>query len=152
MNDFATGWGAKKSKSKYYNSKTFKTEIVDGKETVVKSDSKLERLVKDLLIQNNIPYEYQVWYELIPTHVNWEGITVKRMKLIVDFKIVTPCGITIWLDPKGCPTQEAKIKFKLLSYLESQKKNHKYIIKWVTTTWEATQYIVELKQKYFKNK
>lgn len=153
MSSFSTGWGSgKKSKSKYYNKKTFKTEMVDGKATVVKSDSKLERKVKDLLNEYKIPYEYQFWYELIPTHVNWEGVTVKRMKLIVDFKIVTPCGITIWVDPKGCPTQEAIIKFKMLSFLESKKKNHKYIIKWLKTEYEAGMYINEIYEKYFKNK
>lgn len=147
--DLSTGWGDKKKKSKYYNSKVVITEIIDGKEVTFTADSKLELFTKKLLDDYKIPYEYQFWYELIPTHTNWEGQTVKLMKMIIDFKIVTPSGVTIWLDPKGSPTEEAKMKFKFLSYKETLL-NQKYVIKWVKNEFEAANYVEFIYDKYFK--
>jgi len=133
-------WGSKKKgKSKFFNKKVERDEIL--------FDSELERYAYDMLKELNIPFELKKPIILQPPHVNWEGKTIKRIKILVDFTIVHP-EVLILFDPKGRATEEANLKFKWLSYKLIQE-GRPHIIRWADSNHKIRIFLHMIKDKYF---
>jgi hypothetical protein len=136
------GWSASKKKagSKYANKKTEKY----GE----KFDSKLEQYGFEMLTKLGFDFEFQHKYEIQPSHVNWEGVTRKRISLYVDFLITLPGGLKIYFDTKGAETEESILKYKILSY----QLNQKYIdhrIVWKYTKSQVLSFVLHLKKEFY---
>lgn len=79
-----------------------------------KFDSKLELYFYELLRSNNIPFDFQVPYELIPAF-KYDGKAVRAMTLTVDFDF-TDHGLNVIVDTKGFWRNDNKLKWKFFQY------------------------------------
>ena len=79
-----------------------------------KFDSKLELFFYELLLKEEILFDFQVPYELIPSF-RYNGKSIRAMTLTVDFDF-TDHGLNIIVDTKGFWRNDNKIKWKLFQY------------------------------------
>lgn len=137
-------WASKKKsgKGQKYNNKVREAH---GE----KFDSELELFAYEMLVNYKIPFEFQYKHELQPSHVSWEGLTIKRINLFVDFRISLPDGTKIYFDTKGFETEESKIKYKILSYQLIQR-GEKHMVIWKHDKQKVMSFIIGLKNDYFK--
>lgn len=80
----------------------------------LKFDSKLELYFYELLIENCIPFEFQVCYEMIPSF-KYSDKTVRGMTLTVDFDF-TDHGKNVIVDTKGFWREANKVRWKLFQW------------------------------------
>lgn len=81
----------------------------------LKFDSKLELFFYELLVENNIPFDFQVTYELHPSF-KYNNTTVRSMTLTVDFDF-TSSGKNLIVDTKGFWRESNKQKWKWFKYV-----------------------------------
>lgn len=79
-----------------------------------KFDSKLELYFYELLRNNNIPFDFQVCYELIPSF-KYDGKSIRAMTLTVDFDF-TEHGLNLVIDTKGFWRNDNKLKWKMFQW------------------------------------
>lgn len=80
----------------------------------IKFDSKLELYFYNLLKKENIQFEFQVTYVLVPSF-KYEGKSIRPMTLTVDFDF-TKFGKNIIVDTKGFQRNDNILKWKLFKY------------------------------------
>jgi hypothetical protein len=86
-----------------------------------KFDSKLELYFYELLRKADIPFDFQVCYEMIPSF-KYDGKAVRPMTLTVDFDF-TEHGKNIIVDTKGFWRNDNKLKWKMFQWaIETQPK------------------------------
>lgn len=137
------GWGKSKKKKgegqKYNNNSVQRYGLT--------FDSELELFAYELLKKFKFKFEFQYKHELQPTHVGWDGQTVRRINMFVDFRITTPDGY-IYFDTKGFETEESKLKYKMLSY-QKIVAGEKHQIVWKHKKDQVMAFIIDLKKKYY---
>jgi hypothetical protein len=79
-----------------------------------KFDSKLELYFYELLRNSNIPFDFQVCYEMVPSF-KYSGKTVRPMTLTVDFDF-TGYGKNVIVDTKGFWRNDNKLKWKFFQW------------------------------------
>jgi hypothetical protein len=79
-----------------------------------KFDSKLELYFYELLHNSDIPFEFQVCYELIPSF-KYDGKSIRAMTLTVDFDF-TEHGLNVVVDTKGFWRNDNKLKWKMFQW------------------------------------
>lgn len=139
------GWGGGKKKKKNGNGQKYNNNTIERYGE--KFDSELELYAFELLTKFKIPFVFQYKYELQPSHKNWNGDTIKRINLFVDFRISLPDGTFVYFDTKGFETEESKIKYKILSYQLIQKKEPHRIV-WEHSKGSVMSFILNLKALY----
>lgn len=85
----------------------------------LKFDSRLELYFYELLKENDIPFQFQVTYELQPSF-RYNKLLVRPMTLTVDFDF-TSHGKNIIVDTKGFQRPDNILKWKLFKYLVRDK-------------------------------
>ena len=80
----------------------------------LKFDSGLELYFYELLCKEDIPFEFQICYELIPSF-KYNGKSIRPMTLTVDFDF-TGKGRNIIIDTKGFWREQNKMKWKILQW------------------------------------
>jgi hypothetical protein len=101
-----------KARNKYGN---HRVTAIDGTQCA----SKVECHMYELLKKFNIPFDFQVKYELTPKFRH--GTTLYReSSLIVDFVVTEPIGTKWVIDTKGHQTEKSKLQWKVFL--------HKYVV------------------------
>jgi hypothetical protein len=116
----------------------------------VKFDSELELSCYQLLSKLNIPFKWQVEYELQPNFKSWEGKGIRRIYMKIDFVVKMPDGKLIIFDTKGFADNVAPLKYKMLEYrLITGKRN--YELHWLKTKKEVKNFVLDLYDKLKNN-
>ena len=128
-----------KGRLNYYNTKKIKAHGITF-------DSKLELYFYDLLLSDNIEFEFQVVEVLQNGFRNCEGKAIRKITAIVDFIIKD--GDNIWIiDTKGWKTEVAKIKYKMLQY-NKFFNNIEYKLRMPKNQKECLSLLEEIKLSY----
>ncbi len=90
----------------------------------IKFDSRLELHFYELLKKEQISFEFQVTYTLIPSF-KYDKSTVRAMTLTVDFDF-TAHGKNIIVDTKGFMRNDNKLKWKWFKFLN--KETHPVVL------------------------
>jgi hypothetical protein len=120
------------------------TKVKHGEMTF---DSKLELYAWKMLTNLEIPFDWQVRYNLQESF-KWDNSTIRKIDMVVDFVIHMP-DREIVVDTKGFATEVSKIKYKMLKYQMSYIPFPMYDeIVWLGTEKEVKSFIYKLYEEW----
>jgi len=106
----------------------------------VKFDSKLEMFLFNRLNELKIDFDFQVPI-ILQEKFRFKGVAIREIGMRIDF-VVKRNGKEYFTDTKGFATPEAKIKFKMLKFI--QQKNENVEIIWLKNQKEVNEFLTKI--------